>query len=355
MPEMTYAKAGVDIRKEELAIKNICNWVRKTFKFRENKLGSVMQDIGMYANLVDLGGEYVLAVTTDGVGTKVLVAQELEKYDTIGIDMVAMNVNDVICVGAEPICLVDYLAMEHVDYEIVKEIGAGIYEGAKQSNIAVVGGETATLPEIITGVDGRGFDLAGTAIGLVKKDRIMTGDKIALGDAVVGFSSSGIHSNGLTLARKTLPKDMWIKLLDPTRIYVKEVMTLLKEYEIHGLAHITGAGFLNLSRLTKYGYLIDNPPEPQMVFKKIQELGKITDKEMYRTFNMGVGFCALASKKDAENIVEAYGKEYGLSIIGRIVDGEGIKIIKDNKEIHLVGDVYANTRRKKDLDERKPG
>jgi len=348
MPEMTYSKSGVDMKKSEHAVKAISSWVRKTFKFREGKIGRVMQDIGMYANLVEFG-DYALAMSTDGVGTKVLVAQELKKYDTIGIDLVAMNVNDIICVGAEPIAMVDYLAMEKIDYEIAKEIAVGLYEGAKIADIAIIGGETATLPDIIKGVDDSGFDLAGTAIGIVKKDKIITCDKIAIDDVVIGFSSSGIHSNGLTLARKALPKSMWMTLLNPTRIYVKEVMTLLKEFEIHGLAHITGAGFLNLSRLTEYGYLLDNLPEPQMVFKKIQELGNVEIKEMYRTFNMGIGFCVIVDKKVAESIIGTYGNEYDLRTIGKVVKDTGVKIIKDSEEIHLIGDIYADTRSKKDL------
>lgn len=347
---MTYSKAGVDIRKEEQAIKGIGNWIRKTFKFREGKLGSVMEDIGMYANLVDLG-DYALAVTMDGVGSKVLVAQELNKYDTIGVDLVAMNVNDLVCVGAEPILMVDYLAMQCVDYEIAKEISAGLYEGAKQAGIAIIGGETATLPEIICGIDNHGFDLAGTAVGIVKKDKIIKCDEIKPGDKVIGFKSNGVHSNGLTLARKVLPKEMWIKLLDPTRIYVKEALNLLNNYEIKGLSHITGAGLLNLNRLTQHGFVLDDMPEPQMIFKKIQELGDISDEEMYRTFNMGVGFCVIVDEGEVDNIMGSYEKDYKLNVIGSVTEDEGIRVIKnDGEEIHLVGDIYANTRSRKDLD-----
>ena len=231
----TYAKAGVDFKKEDRAVRGIQTWVRKTFPFRDGKIGAVLCDVGSFANLIDFG-DYALAFCTDGVGSKVLVAQELEKYDTVGIDCVAMNVNDVICVGAEPVSMVDYLALQRTNEELTKELSKGLYEGAKQSGIAIVGGETASLPDIICGIEGRGFDLAAAVIGVVRKDRIITGERIAAGDAVLGFRSSGIHSNGLSLARKVLPRNMWMNLLTPTRIYVKEVMELMAAYEIHGMA-----------------------------------------------------------------------------------------------------------------------
>ncbi|MFH1055098.1 MAG: phosphoribosylformylglycinamidine cyclo-ligase [Candidatus Altiarchaeota archaeon] len=335
----TYAKAGVDFRKEDRAVKGIQGWVRKTFSTRRGRLGDVMQDIGAYANLIDMG-EYALAFCMDGVGSKVLVAQELQKYDTIGIDCVAMNVNDAICLGAEPISMVDYLAMQHTNGEMAKEISKGLYEGAKQSDIAIVGGETASLPDIITGVGGKGFDIAAAVIGIVKKDRIVTGEKISVGDVVLGFGSSGIHSNGLTLARRVLPRNMWMNILTPTRIYVKEVLELLKNYDIHGLAHITGGGFLNLCRLTKHGFKLDGMPEPQMIFKKIQELGKVSDEEMYRTFNMGVGFCIMVSSKDAEEIVAKYGEKYDLRKVGSVVEKPGVTIIRKDVEIRLERVMY---------------
>ena len=335
----TYAKAGVDFRKEDRAVRGIQWWVRKTFAFREGKMGAVLEDVGSFANLIDMG-EYALAFCTDGVGSKVLIAQELDKYDTVGIDCVAMNVNDALCVGAEPISMVDYLALQHTDDSIAKEISKGLYEGAKLADIAIVGGETASLPDVITGVGGKGFDLAAAVIGVVKKDKIVTGKKIRVGDAVLGFKSSGIHSNGLSLARKVLPQNMWMNLLTPTRIYVREVMELLRNYDVHGLANITGGGFLNLCRLTKHGFLLDNMPEPQMVFKKIQELGKISEEEMYRTFNMGVGFCIVVSQETGKKIVEKYGKEYELMSIGSVVDEPGITLMRKGVEIKLQRVMY---------------
>ncbi|MFH0861546.1 MAG: phosphoribosylformylglycinamidine cyclo-ligase [Candidatus Altiarchaeota archaeon] len=335
----TYAKAGVDFRKEDRTIRNIQNWVRRTFAYREGKTGAVMVDVGSFANLIDMG-DYALAFCTDGVGSKVLVAQELEKYDTIGIDCVASNVNDAICVGAEPISMVDYLAMSHTNDEIARDISKGLHDGAKEAGIAIVGGETASLPDIITGVENRGFDLAAAVIGIVRKDKIITGEKIEPGDAILGFKSSGIHTNGLTLARKVLPKNMWMNLLAPTRIYVKEALELFGRYDVHGMAHITGGGFLNLCRLTNYGFRLEHMPEPQMVFKKIQELGRITDQEMYKTFNMGIGLCAIVSEADGKDIVAKYGKRFDLMMIGRIVQEPGVTIRHKDAEFALERVIY---------------
>ena len=338
---MTYAKAGVNIKEEELGVRAISCWAKKTFMFREGKTGAVLRDIGTFANLIDLGN-FALAMCTDGAGSKVLVAQELEKYDTIGIDMVAMNVNDLICVGAEPISLVDYLAMEFTDPKIVNEIAVGIYEGAKQSDVSVIGGETATLPDIIKGLpkkekDKRGFDIAGTAIGVVDKDKIIMGEKIMPGDVVIGLKSTGIHSNGLTLARKVLPISMYPELLKPTRIYVKEILDLLNNYpgKIHGLAHITGGGFLNLQRLCDYGFVIDNPQTPQTIFSQLQKFSKNSDKVMYETFNMGTGFCIVCGRETADKIVVNWKMDYEIKIIGKVVPEKGVTIVKDGEEIKL--------------------
>ena len=333
---ITYAKAGVNIKKEEIAVASIVSWAKKTFMFREGKKGRVMLDIGTYANLIDLG-DFALAMTTDGVGSKVLVAQEVKKYDTIGIDMIAMNVNDLICVGAEPIALVDYLAMESTNTDLAKEIAIGIYEGAKQAEIAVIGGETATLTDVIKGIGGNGFDIAGTAIGIVDKDKIITGASIAPGDCIIGLKSNGVHSNGFTLARKVLPKSMYPELLKPTKIYVKEILELLGEYGsgIHGLAHITGSGFLNLTRLCDYGFLIDDPQKPHTIFEQIQKFADIPDREMYGTFNMGTGFCVICDRNTANKIIENKTGDLKMKIIGKVVEEKGVTIIKDGEEIKL--------------------
>ena len=330
----TYSKAGVDIKREGQAIDSITSWVTKSFKFREGKLGSVISDIGSFANLIDLGDK-ALALCMDGVGSKLLVAQKLEKYDTIGIDLVAMNVNDVICCGAEPVCMVDYLAMEKMDYEQAKEIAAGIYVGAEQAQIAVIGGETATLPEMICGIGDRGFDLAAAVIGVADKDKIITGEDIKPGDKVIGLQSSGIHSNGLTLARKALPKSMWLNLLTPTRIYVKEVLELMKDYELKGMANITGGGLLNLKRLCSHGFRLDNMPTPPVVFNHIRKEADVSVKEMYKTFNMGMGFSIIAGPETCEKIIEARGEEFQAQIVGEVVEEEGVKLILDGQE-HII-------------------
>ncbi|MBN2251601.1 MAG: phosphoribosylformylglycinamidine cyclo-ligase [Candidatus Altiarchaeota archaeon] len=332
---MTYSKAGVNVDREVLAIKNIKKWIGKTFEFRKGRMGEVLSNVGFYANVIDMG-DYALAVCMDGVGSKVLVAQELKKYDTVGIDLVAMNVNDVICLGAEPIAMVDYMAFERTDSDLARDLAAGIYEGARIAEIAVVGGETATLPDIITGVDGQGFDMAATVIGVVKKERIITGEKIAPGDVVLGIKSSGIHSNGLTLARKVLPKTMWPALLTPTRIYVKEALEMVRRFDVHGLAHITGSGYLNLGRLTKYGFALSNIPEA-MIFRKIQELGNVPVKEMYRTFNMGIGFCIIVDRKEADTILAEYAERFGIQEIGVVTEEPGVRISREGGEFTLDG------------------
>ncbi|MCX6821589.1 MAG: phosphoribosylformylglycinamidine cyclo-ligase, partial [Candidatus Aenigmarchaeota archaeon] len=200
--EFTYAKSGVDISKVKKLHKSMAESLKETFSLRDGKFGKVLTEIGHYAGLIDIGNNKVLALHTDGVGTKVLICQMLDKYDQIGIDAVAMSVNDIICLGAEPVALVDYLAIEEPNDEMINEIMKGLVEGAKQADIAIVGGETAVMKDVITGIKGRGFDLAAMCVGIVDKDKIITGEKIISGDIIIGLESSGIHSNGLTLARK---------------------------------------------------------------------------------------------------------------------------------------------------------
>ena len=326
---LTYAGAGVDDEKTARALKGIISLAKETFEFRRDKIGEPAGDLGHYSALMDFR-DFYLAMTTDGVGTKVLVAEAVEKFDTIGIDMIAMNVNDLLCIGAEPVALVDYLAVKEPDEEIVAQIGKGLYEGAKQAGIAVVGGETAVMPDLISG-----FDLAGTAVGVVEKGKIITGERIRPGDAVIGISSSGIHSNGLTLARKLLiPKygldyeyggrKLWNWLLEPTRIYVRPLLELLEDVEVHGLAHITGGGLLNLKRLTNYGFKLEMPPV-EGIFGLIHENG-VPLEEMFRVFNMGIGMIAVVPQEKKEETLEILNRHFESFELGVVTAERGIRI-----------------------------
>jgi len=258
-----------------------------------------------YAGLIDIGGGNALALHADGVGTKVLIAEMLKEYRTVGIDCVAMNVNDLICVGAEPVAMVDYLALERMNQRLVNDLMIGLEKGARDAGIVIVAGETAVMPDVI-----HGFDLSAMSIGIVKKNRIITGKKVKVGDAIIGLPSSGIHSNGLTLARKILfrkgfDRNIAKELLTPTKIYVKQIMKLLKSrVQIHGLAHITGGAFSKLKRIgerANAGFYLDDLFQPHEVFKEIQEEGHVSDREMYRTFNMGTGFLVFCSRNEAKN------------------------------------------------------
>ena len=289
-----------------------------------------------YAGLIDVGGGNALALHTDGVGTKVLIAEMLKEYRTVGIDCVAMNVNDLICVGAEPVALVDYLALEKMDQRLVDDVITGLERGARDAGIAVVAGETAVMPDVI-----HGFDLSAMSIGIVKKSRIITGEKVEVGDAIIGLPSSGIHSNGLTLARKILfrggfDRNIARDLLTPTRIYVKQIMKLLKSrIQIHGLAHITGGAFSKLKRIGEragVGFHLDDLFQPHKVFKEIQEQGNVSDREMYRTFNMGTGFLVFCPKDEARNVLRALpdGKK-----VGEVVDERRAIVKSDSKKIEV--------------------
>ena len=320
---VTYSESGVDISLEEVTVSALITKLKETLNYRD-----VITESGHFAALIKLG-EKAIAMSTDGVGSKILVAEMMHKYDTVGIDCIAMVVNDILCVGAEPIAMVDYLAVEKPDPEIAAQIGEGLKEGCHQAKVAMIGGETASLPEIVSN-----FDLAGTGIGIVDVGSIITGEKIVEGDVLIGIESSGIHSNGLSLARKIffddnsfniedkLPNDpetsIGKELLKPTIIYVDPIVELLKtEIDVHGLAHITGGGFTNLKRLKKgTGYIIEKLPDPKPIFTAMHGLG-VPLEEMYRVFNMGIGFVVIVKSEDAEkalNIINNYNQAY---IIGR--------------------------------------
>ena len=338
---MTYAKAGVDRAKIKAAHRTMAKKLEATFRARKGKLGEPIYPIGHYAGLVDIGHNQVLSLHTDSVGTKVIVAQMMRKYDTVGIDCVAMCANDLICTGSEPIAFLDYLAMSRPNHSVVNQIADGIVEGAKQAGMAVVGGETAIVPDLLTGENRGGLDLVGLAAGIASKDELVLGDQVRNGDSLIGVASSGIHSNGLTLARKVLLKNHKIRdkvpelkrsigeeLLEPTRIYVKPVREALRKMEIHGLAHITGGAFSKLSRITEQanlGATLDNIPPPPAIFPLIQKEGRVPGPEMYRTFNMGVGFVVICPEREADRTIRLF-KRHGQNafFLGQVQKKPGI-------------------------------
>jgi phosphoribosylformylglycinamidine cyclo-ligase len=331
---MTYAESGVNIHKEEQAIKGLLSSIKSQRKGIGKPLG------GHYAGMIEFG-DYALVLCTDGVGSKVKIASELKKWDTVGIDCIAMNVNDALCVGAEPLAFVDYLAIDDPKPTVTKEIGKGLAKGAQLANISIIGGETASLPEIITG-----FDLAGTCLAIVKKDEIITGTTITPGDIIIGLGSSGLHSNGYTLARKAVEKasvsykdpfpdgfypgkTVGEILLTPTQIYVREILELLKTVKVRGLAHITGGGLRNLNRLNQnVQYVISDPFEPLSIFTFLQSYGNIDDKEMYQTFNMGMGFAVVIEETDVDTTLQTIEKYSHVTakIVGRIKKGSGVEV-----------------------------
>ncbi|NHJ86308.1 MAG: phosphoribosylformylglycinamidine cyclo-ligase [Asgard group archaeon] len=352
----TYAKSGVDILEEGEAIDEIWKLLPKTFNLNPN--AKFLPAKSHYGGIVDIGmPDKYLVVTVDGVGSKVLIAEMMEKFDTVGIDCVAMNVNDLICVGAEPLVFVDYFAIERPDTKMANQIAQGLVDGAIQSRMAIIGGETATLPDIIRGHDGKGFDLAGTAIGIVPKDRLILGDKITPGDIIFGIESNGLHSNGYSLARKVLLEKHSVSdvveglslgesLLKPTLIYVQEILEIIEKATVHGLANITGGSFMKLARLMRQaketvGVKLDSLPDPLPIFKLIQKMGNISNKEMYKTFNMGVGFCIIAPASE-EAILTEICKKHGKKLfrIGSVIAEKKILLELKGEILEYPADKY---------------
>jgi phosphoribosylformylglycinamidine cyclo-ligase len=309
---------------------------------------------GHYASVLALDEHTGIALCTDGVGTKLIVAEQAGRFDTVGIDCVAMNVNDLICVGAEPRAMVDYLAVEQADSEVLAAIGRGLKVGAEQAGIEIPGGELAQLPEMVRGHPSpHGLDLVGAAVGTVQLDRLVTGTRISPGDVLIGLPSSGLHSNGFTLARRVLlehgglgldesPSELGRtiadELLEPTEIYVRAVLDLLASgLDVRGLAHITGDGMLNLLRLNPAaGYEIDEPLPAQPVFALIQELGDVPETEMHEVFNMGTGFVCVMGAGDAGEALELLRRHYpAAASIGRVIGGADTVVLT---KPGLVGD-----------------
>jgi phosphoribosylformylglycinamidine cyclo-ligase len=312
---LSYKAAGVDSGQKDQAMQRLSSWVERSFALRPKE---VQLPLGYFANVIDVGNGMGIALSTDGVGTKILVAQMLDKYDTVGIDCVAMNVNDILCVGAEPLALLDYIAVQVPNPDLLENLAKGLYYGAELARVTIPGGEIAQIKEMIQGKrDGYAFDLVATCVGKVPLDKILTGAAIEEGDIIIGLASSGIHSNGLTLARKIFFEKMgWApdrfvpelgrsigeELLEPTRIYVREVREMIDAgLRIKALAHITSTGFLNLNRAAaSMGYMLDKIPEPLQIFRLLQREGGISDEDMYFTYNMGIGFCVVLSPADAD-------------------------------------------------------
>ncbi len=305
---LTYKSAGVDVQKIKKSQSSIGKIISSTHKSQRVKSG-----FGHYAGLVEIHGGMFLATHTDGVGTKVLIANMLKKYNTIGIDCVAMNVNDIICIGAKPISFVDYIAANQNNERVFVEIAKGLATGAKKASVPIVGGETAIMPDLF-GERKFSFDLAGMVAGLVQKNKVILGSKIRASDRIIGINSSGIHSNGYSLARKVLLKKYSIgdkirgigklgnALLTPTEIYVKPIMEVVSRCQVHGLANITGGAFTKLLRLKRAGFMLDAMPEPPKIMQLIEDLG-VSQIEMYKTFNMGIGFCVVAPKQETQKII----------------------------------------------------
>ncbi|WP_136602574.1 phosphoribosylformylglycinamidine cyclo-ligase [Salinigranum halophilum] len=315
---LTYADSGVDIEASEAATAALVAAAGDT-------------GAGDYAGLLDIGDRY-LALATDGVGTKLLVAEALGDYSTVGIDCIAMNVNDMVAAGVRPVAFVDYLAVDEPNETFSAQVGEGLSAGAEEADIALVGGETAVMPEVV-----KGLDLAGTCAGLAAKDALFDGEAQP-GDAIVGFRSSGIHSNGLTLARTAAtrrheytdsypletPDDepdyesVGEALLEPTRIYT-HLLDPMRDHGVHAAAHVTGGGWTNLTRMGEYHYVVDDPFDAHSVFTFVQAEGDVSDEEMHRTFNMGTGFvCTLPPKAAAELAAETDGR-----VIGHVETDDG--------------------------------
>ncbi|MBZ4688681.1 MAG: phosphoribosylformylglycinamidine cyclo-ligase [Clostridia bacterium] len=334
---LSYSDAGVNLEAAERSVDSIKDKVQETFR------PEVLSGIGGFGGLFALDtGRYrepVLVSGTDGVGTKLKLAFATGIHNTVGIDLVAMCVNDILVSGAEPLFFLDYIAVGELSPEQVDSLVEGVAEGCKQAGCALIGGETAEMPGFYPPGE---YDMAGFAVGVVEKKEIIDGSQIRPGDIVLGLASTGIHSNGLSLARKALfevggnkpesshpllKKTLAEELLTPTKIYVPSVLPLVKKGLIKGMAHITGGGILhNFSRVLPENcdaVLQQNWPVPP-IFNIVQECGNIADAEMYRAFNMGIGFILVVGEKEAQRVIEEMGKEdEKVYKIGEIVPGKG--------------------------------
>jgi phosphoribosylformylglycinamidine cyclo-ligase len=335
--------AGVDVAEAQRGLDRIVAAITGTWP--ASGIGAVQLPIGYFANVIDLGGGQGLALCTDGVGSKSILAQMMGRYDTIGIDCVAMNVNDLICLGARPLSLVDYIAVERADADMLGAIAEGLAAGAKAAGISISGGEIAQLKDGV-----RGFDLVGTAVGTVPLERILTGRDLVPGDVVIALASHGIHANGMTLARRILferaqlPLDhvapelgvpLGEELLRPTPIYVREILDLLAAVPpgvqgVKALVNITGDGLLNLPRVAaEVGFVLDDLPPAPPIFRLIERLGGVARAEMFEVYNMGVGFCVLVAAAAADAALAVLARH------GRPARVVGHVVADREKTVHL--------------------
>ncbi|MGM9749570.1 MAG: phosphoribosylformylglycinamidine cyclo-ligase [Candidatus Cryptobacteroides sp.] len=338
---ISYEKAGVNLEAGYEVVRRIKQHVASTAR------SGSMGNIGSFGGMFDLSSlgvkEPILVSGTDGVGTKLKIAFAMDKHDTIGIDAVAMCVNDVLAQGAEPLIFLDYVAIGHNIPEKVEAIVAGVAEGCRQAGCALVGGETAEMPGMYS--DGE-YDIAGYTTGVVEKSRLIDGSKVKTGDVLVGIASTGVHSNGFSLVRKIvadagLPLDLKVEefggrtlgetLLTPTRIYVKQVLDVIRNCDVHGVAHITGGGFdENIPRILHKGQGIEIEEgswEILPVFRMLEKWGGVPHREMFNIFNMGIGMVLAVDESEAQkaiDILASHGEK--ASVIGKIVDGEGVRI-----------------------------
>jgi phosphoribosylformylglycinamidine cyclo-ligase len=323
-----YARAGVSQTAADAAVEALVASLRE---IDTGKPSRVLSLPGHYASVLRVDDRVGLAMSTDTVGTKMVVAEELGRYETIGIDCVAMNANDVICVGAEPIAMLDFVLTDQAEADVCAQLGVGLARGAELAGIEIPGGEIAQVGDIVSGQE-----LGGTCVGLVDLDAVVTGAAIEPGDPVIGLPSSGLHSNGYTLARRALEDIPWTDerlgrplgevLLEPTEIYVRPVLELLgSPIDVRGLVHVTGDGLKNLLRLAaSVGYDIEDPLPVPPVFGLIQERGSVSDDEMHQVFNMGCGFCCVVAGTDEASALELLRRHYPeAKRIGRATDRAG--------------------------------
>jgi phosphoribosylformylglycinamidine cyclo-ligase len=330
MDDPAYARAGVD---QSIADDAVAAIVKGLATIKLSRPSRQLLKSGHFANIIELTPEVGVALSTDGVGTKLVIAERLERFDTVGIDCIAMNVNDVICVGAEPLAMLDYIGIERADPQVCEQIAIGLARGSEEACIEIPGGELAQLGDVI-----KGFDLVGACFGVVAPDKIIAGDAVSPGDPVIGLPSRGLHANGYTLARKAL-KDIALdsdpdgllgrslgdELLEPTAIYVRPVLELLRSgASVHGLAHITSDGLDNLLRLnTSVSYRIDDELPVPEIFRLIEERGSVSEAEMYKVFNMGCGFCCIVSPESEASALQVLRRHHGeAKRIGEVVSLE---------------------------------